>query len=216
MPDLNFEVVGMEAPPYAAVPTLLMKLRISNADEQERIHSVALRCQIQIAAPKRRYNRETQARLLEVFGEPHRWAKTLRNLLWMHVSTVVTRFSGSIVTDLAIPCTYDFEVVGSKYFEAVREGTVPLLLLFSGTVFYENDEGNLQASQISWSKEAAYNMPVTLWQEMMALYFPGTAWIRLSKEVFDRLYRYRTTRGLPSWEESLLQLLPKSDEEAPK
>ena len=81
MPDLNFEVVGSEAPAFAAVPTLIFKLRIDNAIEQERIFSVALRCQIQINVTRRRYSPEAQARLLEVFGEPKRWGETLRPLL---------------------------------------------------------------------------------------------------------------------------------------
>jgi hypothetical protein len=213
MPDLNFEVIGVDAPAYAALPTLIFKLRLSNANAEERIHSVALRCQIQIAATQRRYSPEAQARLLDVYGEPHRWSETLRNLLWMHASTIVPQFSGSIVTDLSIPCTYDFEVVGTKYFDALGEGEIPLLFLFSGTIFYENEAGDLQVSQISWSKEATYRMPVARWQEVMANYFPNTAWIRLNKEVFDRLYQYRAKHSLPSWEAALLQLLQAKSEE---
>ncbi len=92
MPDLSFEVVGAEAPAFAAVPTLVFKLRIVNENEDERIHSISLRCQIQIAVTRRRYSTQAQARLLEVFGEPKRWGETLRSLLWTHVSSVVTQF----------------------------------------------------------------------------------------------------------------------------
>src|SRR5579864_1715117 len=111
MPDLNFEVIGAEAPSFAAVPTLLFKLRVANTNAQERIYSVALRCQIQLAVTRRRYSPEAQVRLLEVFGEPKRWGETLRNLLWTHTSTVVTQFTGSVTVDLPIACTYDFDVV---------------------------------------------------------------------------------------------------------
>lgn len=213
MPDLNFEIVGAEAPAFAAVPTLIFKLGIHNTGEQERIHTVSLRCQVQINVTRRRYSPEAQARLLEVFGEPKRWGETLRPLLWTHTSTVVPRFSGSTVVDLAIPCTYDFEVVGTKYFNAVGDGEIPLTFLFSGTIFYEGAAGNLQVGQIPWSKEATYRLPVTLWQEMMERYYPNTAWIRLRKDIFDQLYQYKATHGLPTWDEVLVRLLQASGEE---
>jgi hypothetical protein len=213
MPDLNFEVVGAEAPAFAAVPTLIFKLRIGNAIEQERIFTVALRCQIQINVTRRRYSPEAQERLLEVFGEPKRWGETLRPLLWTHTSTVVPQFSGSTIVDLPVPCTYDFEVVGTKYFDALREGEIPLTFLFSGTIFYEGEADNLQVGQISWSKEAAYRLPVALWQEMIQRYYPNSAWIRLHKDVFDQLYRYKATHSLPTWEEVVVHLLQASGEE---
>ena len=131
MPDLSFEVIGAEVPPYAAVPTLIFKLRVTNADAQERIHSVTLRSQVQLAVTRRRYSPEAQAQLLEVFGEPERWGETLRSLLWTHVNAVVPQFSGSVIIDLPIACTYDFEVVATKYFSALGDGEVPLLFLFS-------------------------------------------------------------------------------------
>lgn len=213
MADLSFEVVSAEAPAFAAVPTLIFKLRVDNASEEERIHGVFLRCQIQINVTRRRYSAEAQARLLEVFGEPKRWRETLRSLLWTHASTVVPQFSESIIVDLPVPCTYDFEVVSTKYFNALEEGDIPLNFLFSGTIFYEGEEGNLQVAQISWSKEASFHLPVVLWQEMMQRYYPNSAWIHLQKDVFDRLYRYKATQSFPTWEEVMVSLLQASGEE---
>jgi hypothetical protein len=207
MPDLNFEVIGAEAPAFAAVPTLIFKLRIDNAIEQERIFTVTLRCQIQINVTRRHYSPDAQARLLEVFGEPKRWGETLRPLLWTHTSTVVPQFSGSTFVDLPVSCTYDFEVVGTKYFDALEDGEIPLTFLFSGTFFYEGEQSNLQVGQISWSKEAVYRLPVALWREMIQRYYPNSAWIRLHKDVFDQLYQYKATHGLPTWEEVVVQLL---------
>ena len=214
MPDLSFEVVGAEAPAFAAVPTLVFKLRIVNENEDERIHSISLRCQIQIAVTRRRYSAQAQARLLEVFGEPKRWSETLRSLLWTHVSSVIPQFSGSTVVDLPVPCTYDFEVVSTKYFDALEEGDIPLTFLFSGTIFYEGKTGNLQVGQIPWSKEASFRLPVALWREMIERYYPNTAWIRLHKDVFDQLYRYKAAHGLPTWDETVVRLLQASGEEA--
>ena len=214
MPDLNFEVVGVEAPRYAAVPTIIFKLRISNAVPQEHIHSVVLRCQIQLNVTRRRYTPEEQARLLELFGEPKRWSETLRPFLWTHANIMVPQFSGSIDVDMPVTCTYDFEVGPTKYFDALGEGEIPLTLLFSGTVFYKGEAGNLQVSQISWSKEAVYRLPVAVWREMIEYYYPSSAWIRLQKDVFDQLYRYKATNSLPTWEQVIGRLLQGSSEES--
>jgi len=211
---MNFEVVSAEAVPYAAVPTLIFKLRIDNAIEQEHIHSVMLRCQIQINVTRRRYGPEAQARLLELFGEPNRWAETLRPFLWTHASALVPQFTGSMVVDLPVPCTYDFEVASTKYFNALGDGEIPLTFLFSGTIFYKGHAANLQVAQISWSKEATYRLPVALWQEMMEYYYPNTACIRIRKDIFDQLYKYKATRGLPTWDEVIVLLLQASGEEA--
>ena len=213
MLDLNFEVSGAEAPDFAAQPTLVFKLRITNADAQTTIHSVALRCQIRIAVTKRRYSPEAQKRLLEVFGEPQRWGQTLRDLLWTHASTVVPQFSESITVDLPVPCTYDFEVVGAKYFDALEDGEIPLIFLFSGTVFYAGETGNLQVMPISWQKEASYRLPVALWRSMISRYYPNSAWLRLRKDVFDQLSQYKATRGLPTWDDVVAQLLEASGKE---
>lgn len=214
MPDLNFEVVGAEVPPFAAVPTIIFKLQVDNMNEEESIQSVALQSQIRLAVTRRRYSPEAQARLLELFGEPERWGDTLRSMLWTHASTTVTRFSGSTTADLPVSCTYDFEVVSTKYFDALDEGDIPLEFLFSGTIFYENEQGNLRIGQISWSKEANYRLPVAVWKEMIARYYPNTAWIRLQKDVFDQLYRYKATHALPTWERVMSRLLQASGEEA--
>lgn len=214
MPELNFEIVGAEVPAFAAVPTLIFKLSITNVGAQAPVHSIALRCQIQITATARHYSPQTQARLLDIFDEPARWDKTLRNLLWTHISTVVPQFSGSTITDLAVPCTYDFEVVSTRYFDALEDGDIPLAFLFSGTIFYEGKAGRLQIGQIPWSKEASFRLPVALWREMIARYYPNTAWLRLHKDVFDRLYRYKAVNGLPTWEHVFTQLLQASSEEA--
>jgi len=213
MPDLNFAVVGVEAPGFAAVPTIIFKLRIDNTIEQECIHSGILRCQVQINVTRRRYSPEAQAQLLEVFGEPKRWGETLRSLLWTHTSTVIPQFTGSVTVALPIVCTYDFDVVSTKYFNALGEGEIPLTFLFSGTIFYEGPGGNMQVAQISWSKEATYRLQVSLWQEMMEHYYPNTAWIRIRKDIFDQLYRYKATQALPTWDDVLVKLLQISGEE---
>ena len=212
MPDLDFAVEGAEVLEFAAVPSLLFKLRVENLQE-EPIRSVALNTQIRISATQRHYGAAEQERLLEVFGEPSRWKDTLRSLLWTHTVLQVPPFSGSTVVDMPVPCTYDLEVVWSKYFYALEEGEVPLEFLFSGTVFYAGEGGRLQVERISWEKEAEFRLPVRLWKEMMEHYFPNSAWIRLRRDAFEGLYDYKIRKGLPTWEATVEALLRASEQQ---
>jgi uncharacterized protein (DUF697 family) len=212
MPDLSFEVVSAEPIPFAVAPLLAFKLRVTNAVPGESIHTVALRCQIQIEVARRGYSSREQVRLLELFGEPARWGNTLRNMLWNHASAVVPSFSGSTTVDLQVPCTFDFNVAATKYFDGLEGGEIPLCLMFSGTVFYAAGDGPLQVAPISWEKEASFRLPVKTWKEMMDLYYPNSAWLCLRRDVFERLYRYKMRRGIPTWEAALESVLAAAEE----
>ena len=211
MPDLEIRVEGAAVLEYAAAPSLVFKLRLENL-EGEPIRSVTLNTQVRIAATQRHYGAVEQERLLEVFGEPHRWGNTVRSLLWTHTTLQVPPFSGSTVVDMPVPCTYDLEVVATKYFYALEDGEVPLEFLFSGAVFYAGEGGRLQIARVPWEKEAEYRMPVRLWKEMMEQYFPNSAWIRLHKDAFDQLYDYKIRMGLPTWEAAVEALLRVSEQ----
>ena len=206
MPDLDFRVESAESVPYAASPQLALKLGITNTGD-EPIHSIMLRCQIQIEAVRRRYDAAEQPRLLDLFGEPHRWGQTLRTMLWTHISVTVPPFAGDTTVDLSVPCTFDFNVAAAKYFHALEGGEVPLCLLFNGTIFYHSDERGLQVAQVPWEKETYYRLPVEVWKRMMDHYYPDTAWLCLQRDIFDRLHRYKSENGIPTWEQTLDTLL---------
>src|SRR6478672_670627 len=191
MPDLIFKVTGIEPAQRGLTPLLHFILEITNTPETETIQSVMLQTQIQIQAPQRVYEAEEKKKLKELFGAPEDWGQTLRTRLWTHANTIVPQFQGHTRTILAVPCTFDFNVAATKYFYALEEGDIPLTFLFSGTVFYEEEDGVMQVAQIPWEKEATYRLPVQVWQEMMDLYYPNSAWLRLRRDVFDRLYRYK-------------------------
>jgi Family of unknown function (DUF6084) len=215
MPDLSYQIVGAESQSYAAVPTLLFKLRVSEPDtgsEPMPIHSVVLRCQVRIEPTRRSYSPREKERLRDLFGTPERWGQTLRSMLWTHVSVVVPPFEGSTEVALSVPCNYDFSLATTKYFAALEGGELPLCFLFSGTIFYQTDDGHLQVSQISWEKEADFRLPSATWREMMDHYYPNSAWLCLRKDVFDRLDHYRSEHGLPTWEQALERLLAGAEE----
>jgi Family of unknown function (DUF6084) len=211
MPDLDFAVEGAEVVTFAVTPTLALKLRITDSGE-EPVHAVMLDCQVRIEAPRRRYVPAERERLGDLFGDPSRWSQTLRSLLWTHASVNVPPFTSSVLVDLRLPCTYDFNVQVTKYFDSLEDGEVPLTLLFSGSVFFAGPGGALQVERVSWSKEAGYRLPVRVWRDVIDHYYPNTAWLNLHKDVFDRLAAYKARRGLPTWEQALEALLLNAEE----
>jgi hypothetical protein len=192
---LSFRVEGAAPLEFAAVPTLRFALAIESS---EPIRSLSLDVQLQIAARRRGYGEGEHARLADLFGAPERWGTTLRTLLWTRVTLVVPAFTGATVADLDVPCSYDFEVTATKYLAGLEDGEVPLELLFSGTAFY--GDGALRAERIDWQSEATYGLPVAVWRETMDRHFPGTAWVRVSRETYGRLAAYRGQQALPSWD----------------
>jgi hypothetical protein len=207
MPDLGFRIESAEAANLSAAPQIIFKLRLTNADSAEVIHSVVLRCQIQLEVTRRRYSAEEQKHLHDLFGEPERWSQTLRNLLWTHVNVNVPPFQRETLVDLAVACTFDFNVGATKYFHGLDDGLVPLCVMFSGTVFYTCEAKSLQVAPISWDKETRFSLPVKVWHDMMDTYYPNSAWLRVRRDIFDRLYEYKVRHGIPTWEQALARML---------
>jgi hypothetical protein len=210
MTSLGFSVVGAEAEPHAAVPTLMFRVAVSESDGG-RVHALALRCQIRIEPQRRRYGPEEEERLYELFGETPLWGDSLRPFLWTHVSTTVAGFDGRTEFELPVECTYDFDVAGAKYMHALAQGEIPLLLLFSGTVFTRGETG-FAAEPLSWSSEASYRMPVSVWRQMMDLYFPNSGWLRVRRDTLDQLQRFKAVRALPTWDQAFELLLKEAGE----
>jgi uncharacterized protein DUF6084 len=208
MPDLNFEIEAAEPQRFTVAPTLLFKLRVTNTTPNEAIHSVALRCQIQLEVARRQYAPADQDRLRDLFGETERWGQTLKNMLWTHASVVAPAFTDRAVIDLPVPCTFDFNVAATKYFHGLSDGEVPLNFLFSGTIFYADSSGALQVTPIPWDKEARFRLPIKAWDNVMEIYYPNSAWLCLRRDVFERLYQYKVENAIPTWEQALERLLP--------
>lgn len=211
MPDLDFRIERAEVLDFAAAPTLVFKLCLESPTG-ESLRSITLNAQIRIATPQRPYSVKEQTRLSDLFGESHRWGDTLKSLLWAQSVVLVPPFTGRTTVDLPVACTYDFEVVSAKYFHGLDDGEIPLEFLFSGAIFYQDRNGALQIAPIPWEKEARFRLPVSLWKQVMESYFPNSAWLRLRKDTFDRLYLYKIQRRLPTWEAALEELLRSSEE----
>lgn len=210
MPDLNFEMLSAKVKPFAAVPTLVFNLQVSNQIAGEEVYAAGLKCQVIIEATKRQYSAEDKENLREVFGEPKRWEETVKGLYWTTVTVPVPRFTGKTEIEVEIGCCEDHIAAAGKYFYSVKEGDIPLAFLFSGTLFYKGENEQLQITQISWEKEAAFKMSGGLWQEMMDTYFPNSRWITLRNDIFDKLYQYKASHSFATLEQCIETLIEES------
>jgi hypothetical protein len=213
MPELDFQIIGVEADAEGLTPLIRFKARATNRSSPDKIHAVLLHAQIQIQSPQRMYNSREKGRLVELFGQPECWGQTLRNRLWATTDTTVGAFSEETSVNLFVACSYDLTVPVTKYFYALEGGEVPLLFLFSGSVFYEAPEGRLQVQPIPWNKESAFRMPLAAWEGMIDQHFPNTAWIHMRRDVFDRLYAFKRAQGDATWEQTMERLLPENRSE---
>ncbi|WP_433489939.1 DUF6084 family protein [Nocardia grenadensis] len=206
----TFAVLEIAPQPYSVAPILSARVGIASlADEP--VHAIALRAQVRIQPSRRRYSDEEGAGLTDLFGARERWRDTQRSFLWMHCATMVPGFSGGAEVDMPMPCTYDFEVTGSKYLHALRDGSVPLLFLFSGTVFIKGS-GGFAIQQIPWDREDTFDMPLSVWRELMAAHFPNTGWVRLHRDTLDALAAYKSGHGLLGFDDAVTRLLARAEE----
>jgi hypothetical protein len=208
--ELVFDCTGAEPDRYAVTPSMSLKLRISETTGQ-RVDSIALRCQIRIEPARRRYSAEEAEHLNDLFGDTARWADTLKPMQLTTVATMVPGFTGSTEIDLPILFTYDLEIGTTRYFTGLEDGEIPLLLLFSGTVFSAVD-GKLSIQQVPWSKEARYRLPLTIWQEAIDAHFPDSAWIKMSRSTLDELLKFKSSAALPTWDATVAALLSLAEE----
>lgn len=207
MIDLDFAVLGIEVARHSAVPLLLLKLRVRNRAPALPVENVMLQAQVRIEAAHRGYEPSERTRLSELFGSGPDWDRGLRGLLWANVGLSVPGFQEECEIDLPLPCSHDFNVAATKYFHGLETGEAPLLLLFSGTVFFRDDNGDLQISQIAHHKEASYRLPVQIWRAMMDHHYPDSVWLRVSRGLFEEVCSYKRRYGCTTIEEALHVLL---------
>jgi hypothetical protein len=202
-PRLGFLVKGIEAIP-AATPQLALKLKVSS---DLAVRGLALTVKVRIAAQRRRHSTDEVMRLTELFGPYEQWSRSLGPVPWTQGVVNVGPFEESTVVEVPLPCSYDFEIASAKYLAALEDGRVPLELLFSGALFYSDDEGRLQTTLIPWEHEAHARLPVAVWREAVDAAFPDSAWLRVDRALFARLQAHRSQIGATSWDEAIESLL---------
>jgi hypothetical protein len=199
---------------YAAGPTLVFKLRIAETTGAT-LHSIGLRVQFRIEPQRRRYAAGESDRLTDLFGGPERYGETLHPMQLATVPVMVQGFTGSTEVDVPVACSYDLEVATGRYFGALEKGEVPLALLFSGTVFYRTEDGTVAVTQVPWDKEASYRLPVSIWREMIDIFFPNSGWLMLHEETLKALTSFKSREAVAGWDQTFALLLRRAGENSP-
>lgn len=210
MPKLDFKVTRIEPDLYAFAPSVSVHLNVTESTGTQ-IHAMALKVMVRIEPQKRRYAPQEEASLVEVFGEPSRWGDTLKPFMLAELSSVLPAFVGSC--DIVIPMvfTYDLEVAAGQFFHGLVDGEIPLIFLFSGTIFATVGP-RLAVEPIPWSLEAHYRLPVSVWQATMDHHFPGSGWLRLPRDTIEALGRFKSREALVTWDQAIEVLLKRAGE----
>jgi len=72
-------------------------------------------------------------------------------------------------------------------------------------VFVEGAQG-VVPEFVPWSCEAHYPLPVAVWRETIDAVFPNCAWIRVNRDLFDELRRFKIASGVPTWDAAIQRL----------
>ena len=208
-PDLDFEILSARPLERAATPTLSFGARVGDGSGIA-VYTIALTVMFTIEPGKRSYSEADRERLVELFGEPERWASTTGSFRWAQVDLLVPSFTGSTEFEIKLPCTYDHEIAATKYFGGLEDGTAPLQLHFNGTVFYEGEDGRLQLTLLPWDLSVRYELPIETWRGMIAGHYPEGEWIRLSRGTLERLSRRKAASGSATFDSAIAGMLDRS------
>ncbi len=197
--ELVFDCIDVRADPYAAGPSLGFQLRIAETTGV-RVHAHRAAVPDQDRAERRRYTpgrgRAAQRpvrRHRALGGDPQ--AASVRQRRG-DGAELYRRHRGRPVPSR---CSYDLEIAATSYFHALDEDDIPLLLLFSGTIFTRRQPASA-LRQVPWRKEATYRLPVTEWRATMDAFFPNSGWLRLRLDTLEALGAFKTARALPTWD----------------
>ena len=205
-PDPEFEVLGARQIKHAAAPMLALDLQVRDPTGRQ-VYMIALSIQLMIEPARRRYDDQTRARLVELFGPPERWALTTRSLVWSQLDVLVPAFTGQTTVTIPIACHYDLELAAAKYLHSLPDGEAPLALHFNGMIYYRGEDGGLQMVLVPWTKSIDFRMPVEVWAQTIEHYYPNTAWVAVRSQTLEALQEAKRQRGIPTLDECLTQLL---------
>ena len=205
LPVLDLEVVDAAAALNVAAPTLHFTLRATEPTGRE-VYMVALSTLIHIDPGLRPHDDGTRELLVDLFGEPGRWAATTTSIVMAQVDVLVPSFTGTTEFTVPVPCNYDLEVAATKYLYALPDGEVPLSFHFNGRIFYRGEGGRLQVVMVPWVS-AAFRLPVATWRRMIDRHYPGGGWIRVHEDTLRQLQLRKAERGLPTFDAAVTELL---------
>ncbi len=205
-PSPEFSVLDVQAVRHSAAPLLSFDGHVTESSGRE-VFTVALTVQIMLEPAKRSYDDATKERLVELFGAPERWAQTTNNFLWSEIDVLLPAFTGATGFRIPVPCTFDMEIAAAKYLYSLRDGEVPLLFNFVGSIFYRGQDGRIQITQVPWECSARHSMPISTWRDMMAYHYPNGSWIRVDEQTMDALAARKAEEGMPTYDMTIARML---------
>jgi hypothetical protein len=211
VPELGFAVTPARAEEFAAVPTLRFELDVARLGGPA-LCAASLTVDIRIDVARRAYPPGARAALAEVFGLPSQWTRTMTPLAWTQITVQVPAVEDRARLPLTVGCATDAELAITRYLRAVGNEPVPLLLLFSGTLFYrpKPDAGSLLTARVPWSAECDGTLPAGLWHSLVQRYYGDAPWLRLSRQTYERLDAHRLRQVLPDTEAAVADLIDRS------
>jgi hypothetical protein len=201
MPELGFAVRSAEAARLAAAPRISLELEISTSAP---VRALLLRCQVRIGVARRAYAAAESARLDELFGDRTRSSPSL---LWAELVTNVSEFESEATVELGLPVSHHVDTAIAKYLRALDAGVVPLVLLFSGSIFHAPAPGTLSVSPIPWNKEAQFSLPRGLVREALEIHHPDSEPVPLGRDLIRRIDAFRIERNLAGIDRAIEALL---------
>lgn len=203
MNGLRIEVLSVQ--PEVKAFTFCLRVEFAEADEP--VEAIRLRAQVQIQSARRRYSREEQTALEDLFGTPERWGTTLRPLYWANVQMQVPSFHHACEAGLRVPWPGDANDAATRYLHALQTGDLPVELLFSGNIFFHSrgngPKAGVHVAFIPWSLEAACRIPEGVWREVRQ-HIAG-----------QEGSRHPTVRAGLSWDQLLNEVLAAGKEPKP-
>ena len=128
------------------------------------------------------------------------------------ISTMVPGFTGSTEIDLPVPFSYDLQIASTRYFSSLDEGEIPLLLLFSGTIFGQATGGS-RCSRCRGARRPRTGCRSACGGRRWTCTSRTRAWITMSRQTLDELIRFKTRHALPTWDATVAALLAQAGQE---
>ncbi|MWA04261.1 hypothetical protein F8568_028570 [Actinomadura sp. LD22] len=214
VPELALELLGIEPEPFAAAPTLNLRIGLRRPDGGP-VQCVLLTTTVTIAAARRGYEPAERDRLerrlgaAALSGDPPNESPDAPpgGLLWARIGVTVPTFRGATEVTVALPCGHDMQVAADRYLRALSGGEIPLDLAFDGTVFYPGEDGVLRTAQLPCRHRTTGELSVAVWRSLVDRYYGAVRWLRLDEDRFDRLAAYRARRAHTSFDDTVDELL---------
>ena len=158
---------------------------------------------------RRRYTEEDQERLLDLFGEPERWSQTLRNMHWINVAATVTAFNRKHHGRSTSALYIRFQCRGDQVFlrHRKRRDSAKLPVQRHRILRHRRWRRASRAHLLEQGDAVSPARPNLARHDGDLLSEQRLA-VCLRRDVFKRLYEYKTRHGIPTWEAALESILP--------